>query len=393
MKKYLSLLAIGLFFLVGCSSTRANISPEYKAEAVRSLAILPVEYPAEVQREKVDALRNALESELRNSGFEVIADRIVRMTCTSPACPERSILATKYLVDGFVKVEVRSVERANFLAGFVNTIGGKITITDKNNVQLVSVDQSENERGGLLFNSGQVVQGIISSVENTEEASFNRLSVKFAQGLVSKIPRPNVPQVNKDATSVSIVDVSVKQIRPQIFEVCAEATPNSLVSVVINRQRSNLREVSEAHFCGAFLLDSSINSSTLLKVEARSPFGGAVRKEVPVGSDIEVCSLDGNVVLTSTKGKSQVELNCIDFNNGKGPILGNCAEKVKSCPDNKLLVFRSTSPTGPYEKVAEVKSTSWIDAKSQPGSTTQYELVSVNKAGLWSLPVAAKPNS
>src|SRR5947207_2577258 len=111
MKRIFFTLLLGSLWLSGCSTTRANISQQFVPEKVQSLAILPLEYASEVQREKVDSLRNAVESELKNSGFEVLADRVVRQVCSTPACPERKILASKYLVDGFVTISVRSVQR------------------------------------------------------------------------------------------------------------------------------------------------------------------------------------------------------------------------------------------------------------------------------------------
>lgn len=390
MKNLLTLI-LALSF-AACSSTKANISPNFKAESVRSLAILPVEYPAQVQREKVDSLRNAVESELKNNGYEVLADRLVRQICTTPVCPERDMLASKYLVDGLVKVEIRSVQRANFLAGFVNTISGKITIKDLNFNDLVTVDQTENERGGLVFNSGQVVQGLISTAENTEEASFNRLSSRFAQSLISKIPKTSSPQVNKDAIAVSIGEVGVKQIKPQIFQVCAKATPNALVSVLVNRSRSNLREISQANYCGTFLLDSSLASNAVLRLEARSPFGDAVRKEVSLGNEVKVCNLEGRVIITENKGKKKLELTCIQLDKKGVPVVGTC-NTSESCPATKFIVFRAPSSVGPYQKVTEIQSTSWIDEKPLAGNGTRYELISVNKAGVWSLPYSPKPVS
>ena len=56
-------------------------------------------------------------------------------------------------------------------------------------------------------------------------------------------------------------------------------------------------------------------------------------------------------------------------------------------------MFRASSDNGPYEKVAEIRTTTWTDNNAKKGSEAFYELVSVNKAGVWSLPVAAKPAS
>ena len=393
MYRLILLLFTILLSLGACSRSKVNLSSQFQKDSLRSLAVLPIDYPSDIQREKVDSIKTAIESELKNRGFVVLADSLVRQNCSSPACPEKFELAEKYLVDGLVRVDVRSVQRANFLAGYVNTIGGTITIFDKNNTELLSVDHSENERGGLVFNSGQIIQGLIETSENTEEKSFARLSARFANNLISKIPRPDVAQVNRDAVAVNIVDVKVKEVRPQIFEVCAEATPNSIVSLIVNRQRSNLREIKEAQYCGTYFLDPSLQNSSTLKVEARSAFGTAVQKEFPSGTSSTTCRLEDNVFVKNVNGKSRLEVSCTDLGDGKSPIIGDCKEAVVKCPDYKFIVFKAPTAIGPFERIAEVRSTSWTDSKAKTAASTTYELVPVNKAGVWSLPVTAKPVS
>jgi len=381
-----------IFFILSCSacsSAKVKLSHGIKDGGFRSLAVLPVEYPADIPREKVDAIHDAVEAELKNSGFVVLADKIVRQTCSSPACPERDALASKYLVDGFATVNVGSVSRTNFVAGFYNAIKGKLRISDKTDKELVTIEHTQSERGGLLFNTGQIVQGLTSYANNTEQASFTKLASGLAQTLASKVPRTKDAALNSDAAAVNLGDVEFKQVRPGVFRVCTEAAPNMLVSVIINRQRSNLRPAGNARYCGSFLLDPPDMKDAVLKVEARSAFGNSVQKEISLSQYVKDCDLKNHVYLKQAKGKTAIQIAC----SGAAEAEADCKSKIASCGSHRFIVFKAPSNLDPFEKVAEVRGFSWIDSNAKPGSAQIYQLVSVSRDGVWSLPVAAKPDT
>ncbi|MCO6431094.1 MAG: hypothetical protein J5J00_09560 [Deltaproteobacteria bacterium] len=369
-----------LLALQGCSP-KVSIAPAAEGGELQTLAVLPPEYNAKLQREKVEAIRDSLETELRNRGFVVLADRLVDELCSSPQCPERSQLAERYQVDGFVSLDLRSVSRANFLAGYYNAIRGIMTISDVNATSLVSVEHTQSERGGLLFHSGQVFQGLISQVENTEEKSFQRLSAKFAETLASKVPKPQALETN--AVTVAIESTSVKRIQPQLFEICIDATPNSLGSVLINNRRSTLREIANGRYCGTFFLDRSIVENHIM-AELRSPFGNAVRKEISSLPELEVCDLDNKVFVKKAGQNSRIEVACTKVD--KRPVIDGslCGSNIQDCSKDKLFVFRSPTRLGPYLKVAEVRSPVWTD--SARSGKAFYQVVAVSPSGVWSLP-------
>lgn len=377
--------------LSACSAPRVKIANDLMPEHIRSLAMLPTDYPADVQREKVDAIVKSVKSELTNSNYVVLADKLVSENCAEPTCPSgRKKLADKYQVDGFISVAVSSVSRTNFIAGFYNAIRGKLILSDVKSNPVVEVEHTTSEKGGLLFNTGQIIQALISYGNNTEADSFSKLSTRFAQSLVTSIPRSKDSSVNNDAVAVSISDVKIKQVKPEIFQVCAEATADSVVSVVVNKQSTNLRAVTPQNYCGTFLFNqASSENGAKVYVDARSPFGNSVRKEIELANQVEVCNLNDNVLLSQQNGKPVIQIACVDVG-GKTQVFASCENKISVCPGNKFIVFRSNSDLGPFEKVAEIKSTSWVDNSAKKGSETYYELVSVNKSGVWSLPVAAK---
>ena len=391
MLKIFPCIVIFLFICCGCASSRVKLAPDASERSFNSLAILPIDYPSDVQREKIDMLKVSLESELRNAGFTVLNSRIIREVCSSPSCPERHELASKYDIQNFASLNIRSVTRANFLAGFYNAVAGKLIISDKDSNLILDIDHTESERGGLVFNSGQVIQGLISYAENKEAESFAKLSTGFAQALVGKIPQQKDVSIGNEIPGQTVIsDIRVRQIRPEVFEICADASADSLVSVVVSRYRTNLRSIDDDTYCGTFLYSKGSSESSKINVEARSPFGDAVSKEISLADEVEVCNIAGNVLISEINGKPTIEIACLQTKSGTQTTSVKCEDKLLSCPDHKFIVFRATSNLGPYEKIGEFKNTSWSDNAAGKSDQVFYELVSVNRSGIWSLPVAPK---
>lgn len=381
-----------LFYFVvvvmACSSAKLKVVNEEKASHLRSLALIPVDYPTGVQREKVDAIVKAVEFELRNAGFIVLADRLVRERCSSPQCIERIELARQFPVDGFVSVGIESITRSNFIAGFYNAIRGNLQVSDEGTQPILEVKHTQSERGGLLFNTGQILQAFISYKRNLEAESEEKLASGFAQALVSKVPTPKADGLPRQESSLEIEDVEIRQVKPEIFEVCAYASPGVLLSVYLNRLKTDLRPVKDNKYCGTFLYNQASSGMTKLTVEARSPFGSSVYKEASFAKDSMVCDLNDNVLLGEKNGRPVIQLACLENKDSEV-----CKNKMLACKNHKFVVFRAPSSIGPYKKIAEFRNSSWIDTGLKAGQPAYYELVSVNKAGAWSLPVAPKPLS
>jgi hypothetical protein len=384
-----ALLTLLIFMVTSCSSAKVTIYDPDKSQTLNTLAIMPVDYPAKIRREKVDAIVKSIEYELRNAGHIVLADKLVRKVCSGSTCPERNVLLAKYPIDGFVAVGVEAVTRSNFVAGFYNAVRGYLEITDSLAQPILQVNHTQSERGGLLFNTGQIFQAVLDYERNKEADSDAKLATGFAQALVSKIPRPVNADVSSANTPVSIDDVRVREVGPEVFEVCAKASEDAIVSVIINRLRTNLRPVSSNRFCGTFLHSEYSPNLPTVKVEARSPFGNSSIKEITLKKEAQTCNLENYVFLTEKNGRPTIQLSCPT---GTSQAENEKCEqdKLAYCASHRFLVFSANSSLGPYKKIAEFRSASWTDFKAKKGSPIFYEIVSVNKSGAWSLPVAPR---
>ncbi len=378
----LSLLAA--IFTTGCGPTiKSFLQPGSALPA--SIAVLPADYSPDIPRERIDYLRSALISELRNNDFIVVDDRVLNAACSSPACPEMKALAEKYLIDGFVNLKLESLSRNNFIAGYYNALSGELDFTDRTGQQLATVKHTESERGGLLFESGQFIQGIISQVKNGGDSAFDNLGNKFARKLVTSLPsapstRPTKPA--PEGTELAIVSSKVDWQSPSALKLCVTGTPYSFAYAVAGEDRSTLREVTPGHYCGAFGGLSMVASSPTVTVELRTAFGNAVRKDVSLPVE-PLCSPENRVEISDAAGKTFLGVKCATVGKDSSSSSAGCTEILKSCSTQKLVVFQATSPAGPYKRIREVT----MSRSPIPKVSGNVQVVFVGAAGLPSLPI------
>ena len=265
-----------LLLLFGCGP-KVTVHPEYSERSTDTVALLPSSVPEGMQRERVAYFRDLLRLELENAGFLLLDEAIVRRVCATPVCAEKQRLLDTYEVNGFFLLEVASTQRVNFFAGYYNAVEGSLTFQDPAGQDLVSVEHTESSRGGVVFESGQVIQGIINQVRNSEGDAVNRLGPKFVRTLVSKIPqRMKKTQLSK-AVEVSISQVETREVKPLVSEVCLQGTENGIAALLVNGQKATLRQTTPGRYCGIFRLEQGINNAT---VELRSPYGTSVRRSL-----------------------------------------------------------------------------------------------------------------
>ena len=202
------ILTILILLLSACGPT-VSLSPQLKDKEIKSIAVLPVSTKSVIKRERLDYLRDSLAKELQGNGFSITDDSVIDKVCSNNECPERNILTTKYGADVIAKLDIDSIDRTNFIAGFYNTITGSLTLQDKSGADLAKIDHTQREKGGLLFNSGQVIQGLKSTLNNFGDDQFSALGDEFAKTLVAKIPKPSKSQTPRLA-KIESVDLSTQ---------------------------------------------------------------------------------------------------------------------------------------------------------------------------------------
>ncbi len=276
----IALFVLLTFWLASCGPTIKR-SFDTSILPPRKIAFLPPMFPESLREERAAIIRTQLESKLSNVGYLLVERDVVDKLCGTAACPNRAALIKKYGVDAFVETSVSSASKNGFLAGYVDELRGELTLKDPQNQELFKVSHLETERGGFLFNSGQIIEALRTQVQHSGEAPFEILAAKFAREVAAKFPTPQA-QSNVAPVAETVLSRSTsRRLRNDVFEICAEGSSGVLASALIQGARTTLREVTPGRYCGIYWLNPKFMAN--VQVEVRSHFGQAIRATVNVG--------------------------------------------------------------------------------------------------------------
>lgn len=349
--------------LIGCgSSFKAN--PQFQGKAPKLVALLPIKFPESLRKPRQDALTQALIAEMKNGGYLIVDPAIVERVCGSDStCPARSELSKRYAIDAYAEVEIDSASTNNFLAGYVDRVSGTLRLQTPAGAEILTAKHAETDAGGLLFNSGQVLTGLQTEVQNFDSDKFGLLANRFAKRLVSTVPHSDgAIELRQPA---KLTSTEAKSLHPRIYEVCANGSPEGVAALSLGRRKTTLREVSPGRYCGIYRLEPAAKSDAM--VELRSAYGDIARLPVAI-SQAPMCNLEGKLAVRSLAKGYEVDLS-------------------QPCPGGKVFVYRGDSKIGPYEKIGEIRGKTLKDSKV--GASPIYQVISVSSDGTFSLPVAA----
>lgn len=339
----------------GCGPTvRSSLPPGGSLPS--TIAVLPPDYSVDIPRERVDLVHEALITELRNQNFVVVEDRVIRSSCSTPQCPERKRLSQEYLVDAFATVSLSSFSKNNFVAGYYNQLQGEVIVSDTANKELVRVDHTEDESGGLLLQSGQVFQAIISTVKHSGDQVFEGLAERFAKSVVEKFPphQTETKATQSEGTEIAITSATARWSGPSTYTVCATGTPHSFGYLLRGPNRTPLREISPGKYCGTFSALVTSPESGVEALELRTAFGNSVRQDINLPSD-QPCHLTNRLVANSDKS---VSVLCSRVGNDPSNENVGCSSTLNHCGAEKIVLFEAPAPSGPYRKMSEVRGSS-----------------------------------
>ena len=366
-------ILLSLLLASSCGPT-VKLAPDLPAELPRTVALLPVASGGDVRRERVDYLERALRRELDSVGFVVLDAAPTVDLCADSRCSRRSELASKYGVQGLLTFDIESAYRANIIAGYVNTIHGTLRLFSASSKELASVDHTERERGGLLFNSGQVLEGLRSTSDNFGDESFNRLADRFVKTLVDSLPKPKGTGALSQLGELNLSGATSTGLGGGRFEVCAVGSAGGRAFVNVDRTRIPLREVQPGKYCSALLLGGLVRPGSRVVVELRSPFGVAKTTDLE-SKQFLLCDLNGLLQLTAGP---TVRFGCSE--SGSSPKGTECAEWLQQCRGTELVVYRGAAEGGPFERLGVMSAPTWTDSAPRSEAPV-YAVVAVSSNG------------
>lgn len=349
---HLTLLVV---LLTGCGPMLTSTLPP-GSTLPKSVALLPADYAVDIPRERIDAIHAATVSALRNQDFLVVEAPVLRAICSSPQCPELDTIAQRYLVDGFISLQIASLSQNNFLAGYYDALSGELLFKDRSGRELARVQHTERSRGGLIFESGQILQGIIAQVKRTTNSGFDTLAAKFVTRLVGALPPPtsaNRP-AQREGTDVAIADTSAEWSAAQTYRVCVRGTPLSFASLLLESRRTALREVAPGQYCGNFsaLITPTRESAS---VELRTAFGNTVRRDITLPLD-PPCTPNERLNLTPASATTPPELTvrCAKVGSDRSQEQRGCSPTVPYCVARTVALYTADSESGPFTKAGDL---------------------------------------
>ena len=352
---YLPLLIL-ILGMLACGPV-VHQSSQQAADPVSTVALLPLRTETDIARERLDYLRAALSRELRSSGYTVLDDNIVLATCSTQACPERGKLMGDYGVSRFLELEVKSIDRADVVAAQYTGVSGVLRLRDAQFKELLAVDHLESQRGGLLFNSGQILQGIISTVEDSSDGGFKKVADKFATTVVGKLPPPATQAMQRaEATEVAISKANTLALGDGRYQLCIDGTSGAQAALVVDRLKSPLREISHGKYCGNFLLAGLTNPDSHLSVELSSPFGNSAVQALEGGA-YSVC--DPKALLQHSNNELTV----------------SCPQCPAQCSGAKFEVYQETA--GVFSRLRSLR----VNQSIQLAQPEKIAVMSISESG------------
>jgi hypothetical protein len=337
------LLLIPVLWLAACGPSVTRYSSN--KNSVQTVAVLPLAYETELAEERRVLLYERLRTALAQHGYRVVISEVISDYCSSHDCSERVGLEQALHVDAVVDFSIASLAEANFLGGYFSRLSGTVRLLQGQG-PLISVGHAVSERGGFLFNSGQVLKGLESQVERFGDSGFDRLAQKLIAQMVRELPSSNPNKQNLLSLKIPVIEkLHVSALGPRGLKVCLNGTPAHYGTILIESRRVPLREVQTGFYCGAFRRDFKGQPAS---VELKSTFGLSTRKAIHL-SEEDPCRLAGKIA--------------VDVVLGKGVKL-EISDQPGECRDNRYVVYRSVDTLSRPLKVAEFSSLLWFDKES-----------------------------
>ena len=366
-----------IFSLTGCSSG-VKISPEFTQHPPTMYAFLPIVPPPAIAKDRAAEIWETVDSVLRSKSTPLVDRLLVEKICGPSDCPSKNELTTRFGVQGFITLSLTTAQKTNFIAGYYNKVGGTLILKDISDKELLSVEYSESEKGGLIFNSGQILEGLSSSVKTTEAERFSSLIEKFASNLVDKLPTLQKSDATPTSVPLELSGAHLDIDRLDRATVCADGTPHLNAYLLIDTRPTSLREAAPGRYCGEYLLSALVSRKTPLSVELRTPFG-SVKRMALSSPEFTVCNPSGIVHLSSTS-------NPISFFCTENSLSAEeCEKRVAACKGSRFHLYRDEDNGSRYVKVGTYSSSSNSSTASTLGS---LYLVAENPQGIQSLPLS-----
>jgi protein involved in polysaccharide export with SLBB domain len=377
---------------VGCAGLETRLDPDFTRKQPETVAILPFSAVPSADADttaRLPMVRQIFDAYFSNLGYhqpslDDVDQRLRRANLMTPeaiqaAGPKKlgEILDVDAVVFG-KEFEVSSTSAVIF---YRRKITGKISLVGaRAGDSLWDAEYTESDTGGVLLDSGQVVQAISATIEVGRDVTFVKMAQAFCRTVVSSLPPATHDEsphdVPPDLTSVTVRVVGTAPLRAgDRVEVTVAGAPGGRGTFDLKPLHVGLplSETTSGVYQGVYVVEPG-EASASVAVSARlvNRFGATARKEAPAESAFAIDSAPPpppNAIQVAKTGAG-VELQWQPPQN----------DVVKS-----YEVFRAPETGTPFTLVASTADPRWVDP-APPGPSPAYQIVAVDMNGNVSFP-------
>jgi hypothetical protein len=333
--------------------------------------------------ERIKIISNLVSHELKQKGYLLLDQEYVDRTCKEEAKKTSIIISNNSTpftcdplktfieqdIDGVITLSISKVSTNDFTLGFFNYVTGSLTISDINGKEKLKSTFTQRERGGLLFDSGQVIVSFRDQMTNGGEEGFHSVATRFSRSLVQVLPKPFYNDSN--VVVGDLRGINIQMLNEKEISICAEGTPGLEARLHFSGLRTELREELPGKYCGIFLYDSEWKNP---EISLKTSFGSEVRKPITLPS-YPICNLSEFIRAEKSKGKElEVSVRCVfpkkpisekSHNAKLSPLKGKdskditpsfeselirCQTLSGSCFIKNIYLYESAHEDGPFGK-------------------------------------------
>lgn len=338
-QKFKSIVAHTTFKLTPLALLMASCAtmPIKATKLPDTLKIAKVSVDDDISREKLDLISKVLKLRLESKGYRVVSD----------------LASNHYQENKYPEVNL-TLDRggANFGLGYWDTVSGEVKVEEQRSLQrgdpqlIYSHEDSVSRRGGLIFNTGQVVTGLLSQINRFKDDAFSVLSSELTSKLLSGVKR-----LEKQPQKVTTLNYQVNFGQDGNIRLCA-ATPlpaflqiNPETNFSLNQTLEAVSSTTLKQRCGLFDLSwlrKNLNSSHIIAIDttgivAQSPL--TIPSQIACVSDIEAAIANVDITTLSDLAKVCGKEMVVNSDKGKHTL-----QKFVSAKISPELFFQIMTP-------------------------------------------------
>lgn len=320
-------------------------------------ALLPVKHGPTLREYDAAYLTRILQNSLESLGVSLIDPVLIQETCIKLDCRERTVWSTIPQLQGLITVDITSNWDSNIIAAHYSTISGELRLSDMNNQKILEIQHRESDRGGLLFDSGQVVRGLSSQAEFSDSEAFRMLAKKFARNLALAL-KPHLGRKDSTHRDFPTPVITSSVVSPGEIKLCISVpAPDMRAYLLFGSMRTPLSPQSKTEngttSCRNFSADA-LRQKPVPAIEVRDLRGNSRRtflnSEKHLNGWLSSCRTTTHAQWKDVKNSSDITFYCSVQD--KDSVSAKCAQK-DPCHAFRWKVYGAKTKSGPYVLLGE----------------------------------------